>query len=247
MLKLLIVDDEPKARRVVSTYVSELELNTKIVAQVSNIPDAVKAINKHKPDLILLDIEMPQQNGFALFEYFDEISFQVIFVTASPDYAIEAFKVAALDYILKPVDKLQLKSALERAINSPISTVKEQISVYKNTKEKKIPERFALATANQIEFVSVDDILYLKADGAYTEFHLTSGNKVIVSKPIKEYSSLESHPLFFKTHRSFVINLSEVLRFHKEEGGSIELKNGDKVGLSRHRKQEFLNAMGRLS
>lgn len=243
MLRILIVDDEPKARSLISTFVDEFDLDTEIVAKVSNIPEAVKAINTQNPDLVLLDIEMPQQNGFALFDYFDDLNFQVIFITASQNYAIDAFRVSALDYILKPINKSHLKSALLKAASSHQFVSQVQVDVFKQAMKSQSPKRIALSSNEKIEFISINDISYMKADGPYTEFHLVSDETIVVSKNIGDYEMIEKLPHFFRIHRSFLVNLQEVKSFHKEEGGQVVMKNGAILHISRYRKSEFLEIM----
>lgn len=246
-MNVLIVDDEPRARTVLRMLLEEHHKDLNIVDEAKNIPEAVKAINKYKPDLVFLDVEMPRQTGFDLFQYFDEVFFQVIFVTASRDYAIDAFKVSALDYILKPINYDELKAAIEKAQNSRKITLKEQVRVFKeHTNGNDHNKRIALSTNEQIVFVSVDDIMFLKADGAYTEFYLKDGRKEVVSKPMGEYKKLENIPYFMKTHRSFLINLKEVERYQKEDGGYIVMNSGDIVNISRYRKEAFLSAIQKI-
>ena len=245
MLNILIVDDEPKARKTISGLVNEATIETTIVAEAENVVQAVKAIHTYNPDLVLLDVEMPEQNGFALLDYFDEINFHIIFITASENYAINAFRASALDYILKPIDKKLLESALKKAEDSRWSISQDQVHVFKNTMEDKLPERIALSSNDKIEFLALEEIYYLKAAGPYTEFHLQD-KTLISTKPIREFEVFEKHPLFFRSHRSYLINLHHVLSYHKEDGGYILLKNNEKAGLSRYQKQDFLKAMEQL-
>lgn len=247
MLHTLIVDDEPKARTVLRSYLEDCEIAVSVMAEAGAIPDAVKLINKEKPDLVFLDIEMPKQNGFALFDYFDEIDFQVIFVTASRDYAIDAFKVSALDYILKPINQQHLNEAVKKAAQQTQHNLKERVKVANSSLNSTDQiNRIALFSNESIDFVAVEDILYLKADGPYTEFYLTGDQKALVSKPIGEYDMLEDLPHFMKTHRSYLVNLHKVQSYRKEDGGFILMKNGDSINLSRYRKNTFLDAMESL-
>lgn len=245
-MRVIIVDDEARARTVLRTYLQECAEKVEILAEAGNVPEAVKAINKHKPELVFLDVEMPGQNGFGLFEYFEEIDFQVIFVTASRDYAIDAFKVSALDYILKPIDRDQLCKAVAKGVQAQ-PLLREQVSMFNsNADDEDGPQRIALSTNESIEFVAISDIVFLKADGTYTEFFLTGEKKIIVSKPLGEYTFLEKLPYFMKTHRSFLINLKQVQRFQKEDGGYIVMSNGESVSLSRYRKDAFIEAMQQI-
>lgn len=242
----IIVDDEPKARRILQNYLEQYCPDVKILATAADVPEAVKAIIKHKPELVFLDIEMPEQDGFALFDYFNDIDFQVIFVTASHEHAVKAFKVSALDYILKPIDIEQLIAAVKKAQSKHQTRMKEQISEFShNLKTDKI-NRIALSLNDSIEFIKLNDIQYLKAEGSYTEFHLDGGKKIIASKPLGEYSFLETQPGFMKTHRSYLINLQKVDKYQKDSGGYIVMQNRGNAALSRFKKEEFLEAMSRI-
>ncbi|HCD52865.1 MAG TPA: DNA-binding response regulator [Balneolaceae bacterium] len=245
-MRVIIVDDESGARTVLRTFLQECDEEVEVLAEAGSVPEAVKVINQHNPELVFLDVEMPGQNGFSLFEYFEDIDFQVIFVTASRDHAIDAFKVSALDYILKPIDQVQLCKAVAKGVEiQPL--LREQVNMFKNNaEEKNAPERIALSTSESIEFVAISDILFLKADGAYTEFYLAADKKITVSKPLGEYAFLEKQPHFMKTHRSYLINLKQVKRFRKEDGGDIEMINGKSASLSRYRKDAFIEAMQQI-
>lgn len=246
-MKVLLVDDEVKARSVLTSHLSELGIDIEIVAEAENVAQAVKAIHKHEPDLVFLDVEMPGQDGFKLFNYLDEIHFQVIFVTGSRDHAIEAFKVSALDYILKPIDRNELLKAVEKAKRSHTLKVSERLELLKeNVASQAKLNRIALSTSESIEFVALEEIIYLKADGPYTEFILSNGNTIVVSRSLGEFSFLEEDPGFLKTHRSFLVNLVQVQRYQKEDGGVIVMQNGDHVSLSRYRKDLFLQKMQQI-
>jgi two-component system LytT family response regulator len=243
-MKVLLVDDEAKARSVLTTHLSELDKGIEIVAEANNVAEAVKAILKYEPELVFLDVEMPVQDGFKLFNYLDEINFQVIFVTGSRDHAIEAFKVSALDYILKPIDRSELSQAVEKAICSHSVKISERLDLLKEKVHSSDKlNRIALSTSDSIEFVALEEIIYLKADGPYTEFNMLNGNTVVVSRSLGEFSFLEEQPGFLKTHRSFIVNLEQVQRYQKEDGGAIVMQNGDSVSLSRYRKDLFLQKM----
>ncbi len=256
-MKVLIVDDEPKARRILKSYIEEYSPAFKVIESVDSVAEAVKAIKKHQPEIVLLDIDMPGEDGFALFNYFDSIDFHVIFVTASREHAIEAFKVSALDYILKPIDISQLIKALEKARHYRQPMLREQISMLnrnlRSTNNKNTSDngdsginRIAISLMESIEFIKLEDIIFLKADGSYTEFYLEGDRKLLSSKPIGDYDIIEKQPGFMKTHRSFLINLPKVQSYQKESGGYIVMKNNHSVNLSRYKKEEFLNAMGKV-
>ena len=245
-MKAILVDDETRARSLLRKKIQENCSDIDVVGEAGNIPEAVKSIHATSPDLVFLDIDMPGQNGFALFDYFDKISFQVIFVTASQEHALKAFRVSALDYLLKPIQSSQLESAVEKAKEQVNSRLAERVHMLSYTLSQEADQpltRIALSTNQSVEFVNLEDILYLKADGPYTEFHLEGGHTVLVSNSIGEYEYLQDHPDFLKTHRSYLINLTKVQRYIKEDGGYIVMSNGAEAGLSRYRKKVFMEAM----
>ncbi len=245
-MKAIIVDDEPKARRILRSYLNKYCIDIEILTDVSNVSEAVVSINKYKPELVFLDIEMPGQDGFALFSYFEKIDFQIIFVTASRDHAIDAFKVSALDYILKPINIEELKTAVDKAKKTKQFMIKERVNDFNKNIIAKNINRIALSLDGCIEFIKLEEIQYLKADGSYTEFYLDNGKKILSSKPISEYSFLEKQTHFMKTHRSFLVNLQKVRKYLKDSGGYIIMTNGNSTNLSRYKKNEFIEAMERI-
>lgn len=248
-MEAIVIDDEPKARSVLKRMVDARCPDLDVIAEAGSIPEAVKVIHSHTPDLVFLDIDMPGQNGFALFDYFEELTFQVIFVTASRDHALDAFRVSALDYLLKPIDAEELQKAVRKAQEMHTPKLKERVQMLNekmSEPEEAFISRIALSTSDSVEFVKLEEIQFLRADGPYTEFYLDDGRTVIVSRSIGEYDMLEEHPHYLKTHRSFLINLNKVSSYKKEDGGYIVMENGAETGLSRYKKDAFLEAMEQL-
>ena len=246
-MKALIVDDEPKAQKLLTDYINEYCTALELIEPVSNIKEALSSIQKNQPELVFLDIDMPSQNGFALFDYFSQIPFRVIFVTASRQHAIEAFKVSAIDYILKPINISELVKAVEKAVALHKPALHQQIQTLTNALSNNHNiTRIAVSLNATIEFIQLKDLIYLKADGSYTEFYLLSDKKMVSSKPIGDYDLLQKHPHFFKTHRSFIVNMAQIERYTKDSGGYIVMKNGHIANLSRYKKDEFFKAMNYL-
>lgn len=239
-LNAIIIDDEERARNTLSSLLLNYCPEIKVISTCSNVPDGVIAINKNKPDVVFLDIEMPDYNGFELLGFFREIDFEIIFVTAYSEYAIKAFEISAVDYILKPIDIDQLKNSVEKLKQKKLhSQMQEQIELLKDSYKGNSIRKIALSMNDGLTFVEVDDIVYLEADGAYTNFHLKSGNKILVSKKLKFYEDILSiRPSFFRTHRSFLINVNYIKKYSRSEN-LIILDNGSDVVISRDRKQEF--------
>ncbi len=239
-INAILIDDEERARNTLSSLLLNYCPEISILATCSNVPDGVLAINKHKPDVIFLDIEMPDYNGFELLGFFREIDFDIIFVTAYSEYAVKAFEISAVDYILKPIDIDQLKNSVEKLKQKKLhSQMQEQIELLKDSYRGDDIRKIALSMSNGLTFVEVSDIVLLEADGAYTTFYLKDGQKILVSKKLKFYEDiLSNRSYFFRTHRSYFININYIKTYSRGEN-AILMDNDFLVTISRDRKQEF--------
>jgi two-component system LytT family response regulator len=239
-INAIIIDDEERARNTLSSLLLNYCPEINVLATCSNVPDGVLAINKHKPDVVFLDIEMPDYNGFELLGFFREIDFDIIFVTAYSEYAIKAFEISAVDYILKPIDIDQLKNSVEKLKQKKLhSQMQEQIELLKESYKGDDIRKIALSMSNGLTFVEVADIVLLEADGAYTTFYLKDGQKILVSKKLKFYEDiLSNRSFFFRTHRSYFINVNFIKKYSRSEN-AILMDNGTSITISRDRKQEF--------
>ena len=239
-IKAILIDDEERARNTLSTLLSSYCPEVSVLATCSNVPDGVLAINKHKPDVVFLDIEMPDYNGFELLGFFREIDFDIVFVTAYSEYAIKAFEVSAVDYILKPIDIDQLRNSVEKLKQKKMhSQMQEQIELLKESYRGDDIRKIALSMSNGLTFVEIADVVMLEADGAYTSFFMKDGQKILVSKKLKFYEDLLSNrSFFFRTHRSYFINVNYIKKYSRGEN-AILMDNEFNVALSRDRKQEF--------
>lgn len=236
-MKTLIVDDEKNARLALIGVLAEHFPEIDIVAECNNIPTAVKAIHKYAPDLVFLDISMPGYSGLELFKFFDdEITFKVIFVTAHSEYAINAFELSAVDYILKPI---QLKN-IDRALKK-ISAGNEvqNISLLKSNFNDELSKKIALKTGEGIVFVKFDDLIYLKADGSYTHFITDTHSKITVTKRIADFERLQNMGPFLRVHRSHIINFNRISKILKQDGGWVIMDNGDELSIASDRKNEL--------
>lgn len=245
MLKTIIVDDEPKARRIMCALLEKHCDEVEILGTADDVPEAVKLINKTKPDLVFLDIEMPGFTGFQLMDFFETVDFQIIFTTAYSEYALQAFQVSAIDYLLKPIEVSALNEAVQKAIKQQEAIGQDQRleALAANLNPSGAIKKIALPVADGFMFVEPEDVLYLQADGSYTNIHLVDGQQFLVTKKIKEFVRILNHPCFFKTHRSYLINLNQIKQYVRTDGGYIIMANGDQVTLARDRKDEFLGAI----
>lgn len=240
LIKAIIIDDEERARDTLTVLLKEFCPQVEVLAKCSNVPEGVLAINQNRPQLVFLDIEMPEYSGFELLSFFREVDFEIVFVTAYNDYALKAFEVSAVDYVLKPVDIDKLKQAVEKAEKKLSNNdMQNRLEVLKESFQTEQFNKIALPMAEGLLFVETSEIIYLEADGAYTEVWLRNGSKITVSKKIKFFEDvLDKRPNFFRSHRSYIVNINFIRKYNKADN-ALTLDNGKTVVISRDRKQEF--------
>jgi two-component system LytT family response regulator len=247
MIKVLVVDDENKTREFIAKLIRSFGLELEVIAQGENVQTAIEAINEHKPDLVMLDIQMPDGTGFDVLKRIESKNFEVIFVTAHQEFAIKAIKFSALDYILKPVDPEELRQAIESAIQS-ISSKKDEIQ-FDALHHNLVPHqkrKLVLKTQESVFVVELDDIIRCEADKNYTFFFLTNGKKILVSKTLKDFETLLAGHNFFRIQQSHLININYVERYDKFDGGSVIMKDGASVPLSQAKKEMFFQLLEKL-
>jgi two-component system, LytTR family, response regulator len=240
MLKAVIIDDEAKARRILASFIEEYCPQLTLAGAAEDVVQGVKLIQRSQPDIVFLDIEMPGYNGFQLLEFFDDIDFEVIFVTANNEFALKAFQVSAVDYLLKPLQINQLVRAVEKAEKiRGNSLIKERLETLKTNMEAQEIKRIVVPVSEGSLFIDIKDITHLKAEGSYVNIFLKDGNKILVSKNIKDYEGqLTMEEGFFRTHRSFLVNRRYV-KTVSADGSEAILSNNQSIGIARERKQEF--------
>ena len=239
-MKVIIIDDEARARNLLTELIKEYAPQLEVVTTADDVPNGVKAIHKYRPDLVFLDVEMPQYSGFQLLDFFEEVNFEIIFTTAYQEYALQAFQVSAIDYLLKPIQIDLLLRAIEKAqkINPAQNT--ERFQTLKANIAEEYIKRIALPVAGGLTFVEIDDIIYMQADGAYTHIVLKNKQKILVSKNIKSFEEMLTQPCFFRPHRSYIINLNHVRQFMKQDGGCIVMDDGETISISKEKREELL-------
>jgi two-component system, LytTR family, response regulator len=245
-MKCIIIDDE---KHCIKTLNNLLETNfpeVMVLATCSESPKAYDLILRCKPDFIFLDIEMPLLNGFDLLSKFDTLFFDVIFTTAYDSYAIKAIKYSALDYLLKPVDKEDLAFAIEKIKSKQSSISKAQIQMATAVHNRQLPETIALPTTEGLSFASVNDIIYCTADGSYTRMFMADKNEVLLSKTLGDVEEMLNDYNFFRIHHSSLINLKQVKKYIRGEGGEVIMSNGKNLVVARTRKTDFLNVFTRF-
>lgn len=239
--KAIIVDDEINARLSLRGVLEDFFPEISIVDEARDVPEAVKSIHKHNADLIFLDIEMPGYSGLSLLDFFerDKIHFKIIFVTAYSEYAINAFEMAAVDYLLKPIRKEHIERALNRLGNNNEDDLK--LAVLNDNLNNPNERKIALATSEGLTFVKLDDIIYLKADGSYTHIYLQDKKRIVNTKRLNEYERLEKIGKFMRIHRSHIININHISKILKQDGGTVLMSNMEMLSISSEKKKLLLN------
>lgn len=243
MIKTVIIDDEAEGRNVVSNVLKNYCPEVEILGEADSVSSGFNLIKKTNPDLVFLDIQMPDGTGFSLLEQINEINFHVVFVTAYEQYAIKAFKYSAIDYLLKPIDPQMLIEAVEkirRYSPAKIQTAERVINLLEN---RKTISKIALPTLNGYRFVKAQDIVRCESDNNYTLFYLQTAEKIVVTHPLKEYETLLRSETFIRVHQSHLINLNYVEQYIKGEGGTAIMSDGSEIEISRRKKEMFLKSM----
>ena len=248
MFKAVVIDDETKARKTISGLLNLFVDNITIVGEGDNVKSGIAIIQEQKPDIVFLDVQMPDGTGFDLLEHFkNNINFKIIFVTAHENYALKAFNFHAFDYILKPLSPDRLKEAVTRAVNSLSSNNNVILNTYlENSKASNKKKKIVLKTADSITLVNIEDIIRLESDGSYTYVHLREKKKILVSTNLKEYEELLSDLGFFRIHKTHLINLNHIFQFQKSDGGFVKMNDDTVIPVSRRKKDELLHIMDTL-
>ncbi|WP_299675846.1 response regulator [uncultured Dokdonia sp.] len=249
-MKAIVIDDEKRARNLLHILITENCPKIKEIYEASNLLDGINIIKKEEPNIVFLDIEMPKHSGLEILNFIDKdiLNFEIIFTTAYSEYAIKAFQLAAIDYLLKPIRPNQVKEAVNKAIKViGKSEIHLKLEALKESFTKKSFEKIALPVANSIKFMPFDAIIMLQADGMYTKVYTRDEGTILITKPLKHYVDLfKNNHLFYKPHRSFLINLSCIKEYVKSDGGYIIMDNEEIVSISRDKKEEFLTLVTNL-
>ncbi|MFI5205153.1 MAG: LytR/AlgR family response regulator transcription factor [Flavobacteriales bacterium] len=242
----ILVDDVKGARENLLADVQRYCPHVSVIGEAATVVEAAKIIRQLKPELVFLDIQLPDGTGFDVLEMFDQVPFRVIFTTASNEHAIKAFKYAAVDYLLKPIDPQELKSAVERAMNvkgrdASIDLLRENAKQTDRSQKK-----LALHSLDKIIVVSVTDIMRCESDVNYTRFFINDGQKIMVTRTLKEFEELLSEHGFARIHQSHLVNADYIREFIKADGGHLILKDGSEIPVSTRKRayvMELLNSL----
>ena len=246
MPKAIIVEDELHSRQFLKNLVTEYCPELNLVALASDVEEGVAAIKEHKPDIVFLDIEMQTGTGFDLLLQFPAPEFEVIFTTAYDHYAIKAIKFSAIDYLLKPIEIEELQQAVKKITDKKAMNGSQQAlqMLLKNLQAPpKEDPSITLATSEGLEFIPLQQIIRIEASGPYSYFFLKNNKKIMVSRNLKEYEVMLSDHGFFRAHNSHIINIREVKRMVKTDGGYAVMSDDSKISISPKKKDEFMQQM----
>lgn len=247
-MKAILVDDEPANLENLSNLLNKHCSQVQILATESSVEQAAISIRAHRPDLLFLDIQMGTHSGFDLLNLLPDKSFEIIFVTAYDQYGIQAVKFAALDYLLKPVDIDELIAAVKKAeIRTTEKKQNQQLDFLLNLIKKgdTAPPKIALPQFQEIRYVQVSEIIRCEADNTYTNFFLSSGEKIMISRSLKEYTDMLQPHGFIRSHQSHLINPSYIKSWLKEDGGILLLTDGYKIPVSKPNRERVKNLLNK--
>lgn len=243
MIKAIIIDDEIHCLETLSLLLNEFCPNVQLIEQCRSAKTGLEAMHKYKPDLVFLDIEMPVMNGFELLEQFTEINFAIIFTTSYDQYAIKAIRFSALDYLLKPIDPKELITAVKKVQEQRHLPMAEQFQMLLKQVQGKEHQfnKIAVPTSEGFELIPADQVIHCEANDNYTHLFLKNKTKIIACRTLKEMEEqLQDFPFFVRVHHSYLVNLNEVTKYIRGEGGYLVMSDGTSVNVSRSRKESLL-------
>lgn len=242
MYKTIIIEDEYHLREALSIMLEMIAPDTvQMIGYAESADEAAKLIDRLQPDLVFMDIMLKNGTGFDVLQKISYRKFHLIFTTAYEEFAIRAFKFSALDYLLKPIDAEELKTAINKISGLKNQFLEEQQVSELNNNLNKTPQRIILPTQEAMHVVKISQIMHCETSGSYTTFYLNDGKKIMVSKPLKNYESILLPPDFFRVHQSYLINTNYIVSYSRE--GMIEMENGDRIPISRAKKDAFFKLM----
>ncbi|HEX6227034.1 MAG TPA: LytTR family DNA-binding domain-containing protein [Chryseolinea sp.] len=244
MIRAILVDDEKHCRETLSIQLEKYCSEVQLLAQCNSAVQGLEAIAQYQPDVVFLDVEMPKMNGFEMLQQFSHIPFEVIFTTGYDAYAIKAIRFSAIDYLLKPINKDELRKAVSKVSQKAGHNLNQQFDILLErlgTKHMSL-QKIALPTLDGFELVPLDNILHCEADSNYTHVVLKHGKKVLVSRTLKEIEELLDGHAFLRVHHSYLVNLNEIIRYIRGEGGYVIMSDNTSITVSRSRKDALLKA-----
>ena len=244
-IKAIIIDDEPDCCESLSILLKRNCPEVNIVATCYSAETALSVINETKPQLVFLDIEMPNMNGFEMLEKLPAIDFELVFTTSYDQYAIKAIRFSALDYLLKPIDREELQKAVKKVANHLQKPLTQQLEILlqKINHSNNSIQRIALPTMEGLKLVPVESIISCASEGNYSIFFMKDKQKIVVSRPLKEIEEMLEEHSFLRVHNSYIVNMNEIDRFIKGEGGYLIMSDSSIVDVSRSKKEMLLKKL----
>ncbi len=239
-LKVIIVEDEAKSRDTLRHLLQRFCKTVEIVGEAATVQEAIGLIEREKPQVVFLDIELPRESGFRLLQYFPQAPFDVIFTTAYDQYAVQAFRLAAVDYLLKPIDVEQLQEAVAKVKAKEKDAPPHAPLEWLAGDQWHALDKLALPTSEGYSFIEMDRIIFCEANRSYTLFHLSDEQRILVSKPLKFFEELLPTATFFRISRSYIVHLKHIQKYSRAQQGSITLVNGQVLSISEQKRESFL-------
>jgi len=247
MIKALLIDDEKMSRLTLRKLLEVYSPSVEIIAEAENAAEAAVLVKELKPDLVFLDVAMPGKNGIDFLKELEEINFEVIFVTAHDKYVLQAIRFAAVDYLQKPVEETLLVNAISNAAKRiQQKTNNQHIETFLHNMKQQAgqqPMQLCIPSIKGFQVVEISDIIYCEAENTYTNIHFKDGKKILASRPLMDYEMMLQDSLFFRTHKSLLINMKHIKEYLKGEGGFAVMSNGKTLEVSRRKKEAFINKM----
>lgn len=244
MRNLIIVDDERDTRLLLRRMIADCSADFRIIAEATNVQEAIPLLAATTPDAVFLDIQMQDGTGFDLLKHFPQPSFQIIFITAYNEFAVKAFQYNALDYLLKPLDMEDLHRVLNKIQQKrSLSDFQQQIDELRQTFQDNRLQKIILSTNKGLHIVPFNELIRLESEGTYTTFFTTAKEHILVTHTIGDFENLTTLGPFFRVHQSHIVNLNFVRKVLKEDGGYVLMQGGSKIPIARRRKEEFIHAL----
>lgn len=248
MLKAIIIDDESDCVKLLALQLKMYCPQVQVAGECTESEEGLLKIREIQPDLVFLDIEMPVMNGFQLLEKLGDISFSLVFVTAYDKFAVKAFRFSALDYLLKPIDGKDLKSAVEKA-ETRHRPKKQQLYLLKQQfleVRKTFPDKIALPYQNGVTFALVKQVMYCQSDNNYTRFYMEDGHQHLVAKTLGDIQEVLEEGNFLRVHRQYLVNLNHIKKYVRGEGNYLIMSNEQSIPVARNQKEKLMERFGWL-
>jgi two-component system LytT family response regulator len=246
MIRSVIIDDEQHCVKALLKDIQQHCPAIEVVETCSSAKEGIMAIKKHKPDLVFLDVEMPWMNGFEMLEVLGDVNFSIIFTTAHDEFAAKAFRISAVDYLLKPIDAGDLKAAVSKVEKKMDqgSNLHHISNLLRNIRQPSTEQKIALPQREGYEFIDVSSIIYCSAEGAYTKVFITDKKTMLISRTLGDVEELLPPEMFQRIHHSTLINVTYISQFLRTDGGYVVLKNGEKLSVSKAKKEMLMARLG---